>query len=35
MLVIQGENDEHATPQHALDIKENITGAELWLVSNA
>ncbi len=34
-FVIQGENDEHATPQHAIDIAENIPGAELWLVENA
>lgn len=33
-LVIQGEEDEHATLQHAIDIAENIPGAELWLVSN-
>lgn len=34
-LVIQGEHDEHATPQHAIDIAENIPGAELWLAENA
>jgi pimeloyl-ACP methyl ester carboxylesterase len=34
-LVIQGEDDEHATPQHAIDIAENIPGAELWLVPGA
>jgi len=34
-LVIQGEEDEHATPQHAVDIAENIPGAELWLVPGA
>jgi len=33
--VIQGENDEHATPQHAMDIAEHIPGAELWLVEGA
>jgi pimeloyl-ACP methyl ester carboxylesterase len=33
-LVIQGEEDEHATLQHAIDIAENILGAELWLVRN-
>jgi pimeloyl-ACP methyl ester carboxylesterase len=31
-LVIQGKNDEHATPQHAMDIAEYIASAELWLV---
>jgi pimeloyl-ACP methyl ester carboxylesterase len=31
-LVIQGLEDEHATPQHAEDIAAAITGAELWLV---
>jgi pimeloyl-ACP methyl ester carboxylesterase len=30
-LVIQGEQDEHATPQHARDITAAIPGAELWL----
>ena len=34
-LVIQGECDEHATPQHAIDIAENIPSAELWLVPDA
>jgi pimeloyl-ACP methyl ester carboxylesterase len=31
-LVIQGEADEHATPQHARDIAKHIPGATLWLV---
>lgn len=31
-LVVQGLEDEHATPQHARDIAGNIPGAELWLV---
>jgi pimeloyl-ACP methyl ester carboxylesterase len=31
-LVIQGESDEHATPQHAFDIAENIHKGKLWLV---
>jgi pimeloyl-ACP methyl ester carboxylesterase len=31
-LVIQGIEDEHATPQHARDIAAEIPGAELWLV---
>ncbi len=30
-LVIQGEDDEHATPQHAIDIAVAIPDAELWL----
>jgi pimeloyl-ACP methyl ester carboxylesterase len=34
-LVIQGEADEHATPQHARDIAANIPGAELWLLPEA
>lgn len=34
-LVIQGEKDEHATPQHARDIAKAIPDAELWLVPEA
>ena len=34
-LVIQGEGDEHASPQHAIDIAKHIPGAELWLVPGA
>jgi pimeloyl-ACP methyl ester carboxylesterase len=34
-LVIQGLQDEHATPQHARDIAAAIPGAELWLVEGA
>jgi pimeloyl-ACP methyl ester carboxylesterase len=34
-LVVQGATDEHATPQHARDIAEAITGAELWLLAGA
>jgi pimeloyl-ACP methyl ester carboxylesterase len=34
-LVVQGEQDEHATPQHARDIANEISGAELWLVPKA
>jgi len=34
-LVIQGEEDEHATPQHAIDVAEHIPNAELWLVEGA
>jgi len=31
-LVVQGLEDEHASPQHARDIADAIPGAELWLV---
>jgi pimeloyl-ACP methyl ester carboxylesterase len=31
-LIVQGEEDEHTTPQHAKDIAEDITGSELWLL---
>jgi pimeloyl-ACP methyl ester carboxylesterase len=34
-LIVQGEDDEHASPQHARDIAESIQGAELWLVPGA
>ena len=34
-LVVQGEDDQHATPQHARDIADSIPGADLWLVSGA
>ena len=34
-LVIQGEDDEHATPQHAIDIAESIPDAELWIEPGA
>lgn len=34
-LVIQGENDEHATVQHAHDIAEAIPQAELWIAKDA
>jgi pimeloyl-ACP methyl ester carboxylesterase len=34
-LVIQGEQDEDATPQHARDIAAAIPGAGLWLVPGA
>jgi pimeloyl-ACP methyl ester carboxylesterase len=34
-LVVQGVQDEHATPQHARDIAAGIPGAELWLVEGA
>ncbi len=35
VLVVQGEHDEHATPQHARDIAAAIPGAELWLLPEA
>jgi pimeloyl-ACP methyl ester carboxylesterase len=31
-LVIQGVEDEHATPQHARDIASGIPDAHLWLI---
>jgi len=34
-LVIQGEQDEHASPQHARDIAAAIPGAELLLLPGA
>ena len=34
-LIVQGDEDEHATPQHAMDISEAINKAELWLVPGA
>jgi pimeloyl-ACP methyl ester carboxylesterase len=34
-LVIQGLDDEYATPQHARDIADAIPGAILWLVDGA
>ncbi len=34
-LIVQGERDEHATPQHARDIADSIYGAELWLIPEA
>jgi pimeloyl-ACP methyl ester carboxylesterase len=35
VLVIQGEMDEHATPQHARDLAEHVAHGELWLVPGA
>lgn len=35
VLVIQGSKDEHARPQHAVDIAASIPGAELWIVPGA
>jgi pimeloyl-ACP methyl ester carboxylesterase len=34
-LVVQGINDEHATPKHAEDIVSAIPGAKLWLEPGA
>jgi pimeloyl-ACP methyl ester carboxylesterase len=34
-LIVQGEEDEHATPQHAQDIAQAIPEAELWLLPGA
>lgn len=34
-LIVQGEKDEHATPQHAIDIAGSIPGAELWIIPGA
>jgi pimeloyl-ACP methyl ester carboxylesterase len=34
-LIVQGEEDEYATPQHARDIAAAIPGAELWLAPGA
>lgn len=34
-LVVQGTQDEHATPQHARDIAAAIPGAQLWLLDGA
>jgi pimeloyl-ACP methyl ester carboxylesterase len=34
-LVVQGLEDEHATPNHARDIAAAIPNAELWLVPGA
>lgn len=31
VLVVQGEEDEHATPRHARDLAAGIPNAELWL----
>jgi pimeloyl-ACP methyl ester carboxylesterase len=31
-LVVQGELDEHATSQHAMDIVENVQQGYLWLI---
>jgi pimeloyl-ACP methyl ester carboxylesterase len=35
VLVVQGLEDEHATPQHAHNLASSIAGAELWLVPEA
>ena len=35
VLVVQGEEDEHATPKHAEVIARRISKAELWIVPSA
>lgn len=35
VLVVQGQDDEHALPQHASDIAAAIPGAQLWLAPGA
>jgi len=35
VLVVQGMQDEHASPRHARDIAAAIPGAELWLAPEA
>jgi len=35
VLVVQGMEDEHATPQHARDLAQAIPHAALWLVEGA
>jgi len=35
VMIVQGEADEHASPQHAHDIASAIDGAELYLVPGA
>ncbi|HEC22320.1 MAG TPA: alpha/beta fold hydrolase [Chloroflexi bacterium] len=32
VLVVQGEDDEYATPQHAIDIAAALPESELWLI---
>lgn len=34
-LIVQGEEDEHASPQHAMDIAGSIPGADLWFFPGA
>jgi pimeloyl-ACP methyl ester carboxylesterase len=35
VLVVQGEQDEHATPQHAYDLASALPNAKLWLAPGA
>ncbi len=35
VLVVQGQEDEHTTPEYAKDIARAIPGAELWLLPGA
>lgn len=32
-FVVQGEADEHATPQHARDLADGVADGRLWLIS--
>jgi pimeloyl-ACP methyl ester carboxylesterase len=32
-LIIQGREDEHASPKHALDAMEAIPKASLWIAA--
>ena len=34
-LIVQGEDDEYATPRHAKDIAGAIPGAEAWIIPGA
>jgi pimeloyl-ACP methyl ester carboxylesterase len=34
VLVVQGQEDEHATPKHAIDLASAIPSAQLWLVED-
>lgn len=34
-FIVQGEEDEHAIPQHAVDLAACIPGAELWIADGA
>jgi pimeloyl-ACP methyl ester carboxylesterase len=34
-FIIQGDQDEHATPQHAIDLAACIPDAELWIAEGA
>jgi pimeloyl-ACP methyl ester carboxylesterase len=34
-LVVQGAEDEHATPKHAEELAEAVPGAEVWILEGA